>query len=136
MFAFGVYIPCNYIGMSHFDSIYTAYVAAVLILFGCYVTQVVSVSELTVFAIVQSAVLWTIIRLLYMFVFSWDTTHLFAAIFLVAVFIGVVAYFMPPFIRDIFSAVLANMVAVVPKQKTKSTGIDIESILKEGLPDE
>jgi hypothetical protein len=49
--------------MSHFDSIYTAYVAAVFILFGCYVTQVVSVSELTVFAIIQSAVLWTIIRL-------------------------------------------------------------------------
>ena len=94
------------------------------------------VSDLTVFAITETAVLWTIIRLLYMFVFSWDTTHLFAAIFLVAVFIGVVAYFMPPFIRDIFSAVLANMVAVVPKQKTKSTGIDIESILKEGLPDE
>lgn len=136
VFALGVYIPCKNIGMSHFDSIYTAYVVAVFVLLACWITKAVEVSDLTVFAITETAVLWTIIRLLYMFVFSWDTTHLFAAIFLVAVFIGVVAYFMPPFIRDIFSGVLANMVAVVPKQKTKSTGIDIESILKEGLPDE
>jgi hypothetical protein len=62
---------------------------------------------------------------------------LFAAIFLVAVFVGIVGYFMPPFIRDIFGAVLTNMmVAVSTNKKTKNTGIDIESILKEGLPDE
>ena len=132
MFAFGVYIPCNYIGMSHFDSIYTAYVAAVFILFGCYVTQVVSVSELTVFAIIQSAVLWTIVRLLYLFMFSWDSTHLFAAIFLLATFGGVIFYFMPPFIRDILGNFLANKI----QNSGSKSGIDIESILKEGLPEE
>jgi len=120
--------------MSHFDSIYTAYVVAVFALLACWITKAVDVSDLTVFAITETAVLWTIIRLLYMFVFSWDTTMLFAAIFLVAVFVGVVAYFMPPFIRDIFGAVLANMMAR-PKE-LKASGIDIESILKEGLPDE
>ena len=118
--------------MSHFDSIYTAYVAAVFILFGCYVTQVVSVSELTVFAIVQSAVLWTIIRLLYLFMFSWDSTHLFAASFLVAVFGGVIFYFMPPFIRDILGNFLADKI----QNSGSKSGLDIESILKEGLPEE
>ena len=118
--------------MSQFDSIYTAYVAAVFILFGCYVTQVVSVSELTVFAIVQSAVLWTIIRLLYLFMFSWDTTHLFAAIFLLATFGGVIFYFMPPFIRDI----LVNFLADKIQNSGPKLGFDIESILKEGLPEE
>ena len=118
--------------MSHFDSIYTAYVAAVFILFGCYVTQVVSVSELTVFAIVQSAVLWTIIRLLYLFMFSWDSTHLFAAIFLVAVFGGVIFYFMPPFIRDILGNFLADKI----QNGGSKSGLDIESILKEGVPEE
>jgi hypothetical protein len=59
---------------------------------------------------------------------------LFAAVFLVAVFVGIVAYFMPPFIRDIFGAVLANMMA--RSAEKKASGIDIESILKEGLPDE
>jgi hypothetical protein len=122
--------------MSHFDSIYTAYVVAVFALLACWITKAIDVSDLTVFAITETAVLWTIIRLLYMFLFSWDTTMLFAAIFLVAVFVGIVGYFMPPFIRDIFGAVLTNMMAAVPKQKTKSTGIDIETILKEGLPDE
>ena len=119
--------------MSHFDSIYTAYVVAVFALLACWITKAVDVSDLTVFAITETAVLWTIIRLLYMFVFSWDTTMLFAAIFLVAVFVGVVAYFMPPFIRDIFGAVLVNMMA---RPTQKASGIDIESILKEGLPDE
>ena len=118
--------------MSHFDSIYTAYVAAVFILFSCYVTQVVSVSELTVFAIVQSAVLWTIIRLLYLFMFSWDSTHLFAAIFLLATFGGVIFYFMPPFIRDILGNFLANKI----QNSGSKSGIDIESILKEGVPEE
>ena len=118
--------------MSQFDSIYTAYVAAVFILFGCYVTQVVSVSELTVFAIVQSAVLWTIIRLLYLFMFSWDSTHLFAAIFLLATFGGVIFYFMPPFIRDILGNFLANKI----QNSGPKFGLDIESILKEGLPEE
>jgi hypothetical protein len=118
--------------MSHFDSIYTAYVAAVFILFGCYVTQVVNVSELTVFAIVQSAVLWTIVRLLYLFMFSWDSTHLFAAIFLVAVFGGVIFYFMPPFIRDILGNFLADR---IQNSGVKPT-LDIESILKEGVPEE
>jgi hypothetical protein len=118
--------------MSHFDSIYTAYVVAVFILFACYVTQVVNVSELTVFAIVQSAVLWTIIRLLYLFMFSWDSTHLFAAIFLVAVFGGVIFYFMPPFIRDILGNFLANKI----QNSGPKLGLDIESILKEGLPEE
>ena len=123
--------------MSHFDSIYTAYVIAVFALLACWITKAVDVSDLTVFAITETAVLWTIIRLLYMFVFSWDTTMLFAAIFLVAVFVGIVGYFMPPFIRDIFGAVLANMMATVPtNKKTKSAGIDIERILKAGLPEE
>jgi hypothetical protein len=134
VFALFVYIPCDYIGMSQFDSIYTAYVAAVFILFGCYATQVVEVSELTVFAIIQSAVLWTIIRLLYLFMFSWDTTHLFAAIFLVATFGGVIFYFMPPFIRDILGNFLVDKMRKGSGAGTK--GIDIESILKEGLPEE
>ena len=136
MFALGVYIPCKNIGMSHFDSIYTAYVVAVFALLACWITKAIDVSDLTVFAITETAVLWTIIRLLYMFLFSWDTTMLFAAIFLVAVFVGIVGYFMPPFIRDIFGAVLTNMMAVPSQKKTKNTGIDIESILKEGLPEE
>lgn len=122
--------------MSHFDSIYTAYVVAVFALLACWITKAIDVSDLTVFAITETAVLWTIIRLLYMFLFSWDTTMLFAAIFLVAVFVGIVGYFMPPFIRDIFGAVLTNMMAVPSQKKTKNTGIDIESILKEGLPEE
>lgn len=136
MFALGVYIPCKNIGMSHFDSIYTAYVVAVFALLACWITKAIDVSDLTVFAITETAVLWTIIRLLYMFLFSWDTTMLFAAIFLVAVFVGIVGYFMPPFIRDIFGAVLTNMMAVPSQRKTKNAGIDIESILKEGLPEE
>jgi hypothetical protein len=118
--------------MSHFDSIYTAYASALFILFGFYVTQVVNVSELTVFAIVQSAVLWTIVRLLYLFMFSWDSTHLFAAIFLVAVFGGVIFYFMPPFIRDILGNFLADRI----QNSGSKSGIDIESILKEGVPEE
>ena len=122
--------------MSHFDSIYTAYVVAVFALLACWITKAIDVSDLTVFAITETAVLWTIIRLLYMFLFSWDTTMLFAAIFLVAVFVGIVGYFMPPFIRDIFGAVLTNMMAVPSQKKTKNAGIDIESILKEGLPEE
>lgn len=122
--------------MSHFDSIYTAYVVAVFALLACWITKAIDVSDLTVFAITETAVLWTIIRLLYMFLFSWDTTMLFAAIFLVAVFVGIVGYFMPPFIRDIFGAVLTNMMAVPSQKKTKNTSIDIESILKEGLPEE
>lgn len=122
--------------MSHFDSIYTAYVVAVFALLACWITKAIDVSDLTVFAITETAVLWTIIRLLYMFLFSWDTTMLFAAIFLVAVFVGIVGYFMPPFIRDIFGAVLTNMMAVPSQRKTKNAGIDIESILKEGLPEE
>ena len=122
--------------MSHFDSIYTAYVVAVFALLACWITKAIDVSDLTVFAITETAVLWTIIRLLYMFLFSWDTTMLFAAIFLVAVFVGIVGYFMPPFIRDIFGAVLTNMIAVPSQKKTKNAGIDIESILKEGLPEE
>ena len=136
MFALGVYIPCKNIGMSHFGSIYTAYVVAVFVLLACWITKAIDVSDLTVFAITETAVLWTIIRLLYMFLFSWDTTMLFAAIFLVAVFVGIVGYFMPPFIRDIFGAVLTNMMAVPSQKKTKNTSIDIESILKEGLPEE
>jgi hypothetical protein len=122
--------------MSHFGSIYTAYVVAVFVLLACWITKAIDVSDLTVFAITETAVLWTIIRLLYMFLFSWDTTMLFAAIFLVAVFVGIVGYFMPPFIRDIFGAVLTNMMAVPSQKKTKNTSIDIESILKEGLPEE
>lgn len=123
--------------MSHFGSIYTAYVIAVFALLACWITKAVDVSDLTVFAITETAVLWTIIRLLYIFIFSWDMTMLFAAIFLVAVFVGIVGYFMPPFIRDIFGAVLANMMATVPtNKKTKSAGIDIERILKAGLPEE
>jgi hypothetical protein len=122
--------------MSHFGSIYTAYVVAVFALLACWITKAIDVSDLTVFAITETAVLWTIIRLLYMFLFSWDTTMLFAAIFLVAVFVGIVGYFMPPFIRDIFGAVLTNMMAVPSQKKTKNTSIDIESILKEGLPEE
>lgn len=116
-----------------FNSIYTAYVAAVFVLFGCWLTKAVSLSDLTVFAITESAVLWTIFRLLYLFMVSGDTTQLFAAVFLVAVFGGVVYFFMPPFIRDILSSFVAAALASVPAPKKKA-GINIEEILKEGLP--
>ena len=64
--------------------------------------------------------------------FSWDSTHLFAAIFLVAVFGGVIFYFMPPFIRDILGNFLADKI----QNSGSKSGLDIESILKEGLPEE
>jgi hypothetical protein len=64
---------------------------------------------------------------------SGDTTQLFAAVFLVAVFGGVVYFFMPPFIRDILSSFVAAALASVPAPKKKA-GINIEEILKEGLP--
>ena len=121
--------------MTEFNSIYTAYVVAVFALFACWITKTVSLSDLTVFAIVETAVLWTIFRLLYSFMVSWDTTNLFAAVFLVAVFGGVVYFFMPPFIRDILSSFITQALASVPSvPSAKKKGIDIEEIIKEGLP--
>jgi len=116
-----------------FNSIYTAYVVAVFALFVCWITKAVSLSDLTVFAITETAVLWTIVRLLYTFMVSWDTTNLFAAVFLVAVFGGVVYFFMPPFIRDILSSFITQALASVPSLPKKKD-INIEEMLREGLP--
>lgn len=116
------------------DAIYTAYVVAVFAVTVCWITKAVSLSDLTVFAIIESAILWTIIRLLYTFMWSWDTTNLFAAIFLVGVFGGVVYFFMPPFIRDILSSFVTQALAAIPSAQVSKKGINIEEILKEGLP--
>jgi len=121
--------------MTEFNSIYTAYIVAVFALFACWMTKTVSLSDLTVFAITETAVLWTLIRLLYAFMVSGDTTNLFAAIFLVAVFGGVVYFFMPPFIRDILSSFLTQAMSSISTPSTKKE-IDIEELIKEGFPDD
>jgi len=119
------------IGMSHFDSIYAAYIAAVIIVFGCYFTSIITLSDFTVFAIVESAVLWTIFRLLFMFLFSWDVTHLVAAVLLVGLFGGIVYHLTPPFIRDIIGSFMKMPVLPTPKKVTLG-----ESVLKQGLPED
>jgi hypothetical protein len=117
--------------MSHFDSIYAAYIAAVIIVFVSYFTSVITLSDFTVFVIVESAVLWTIFRLLFMFLFSWDVTHLVAAILLVGLFGGIVYHLTPPFIRDIIGSFLKIPVLPSPKKVTLA-----ETILKTGLPED
>jgi hypothetical protein len=119
--------------MSEFNSIYTAYMIGTLVLLGFWVFKTFELSDFTVFAITESAVLWTIFRLLWLFAFTWDTTHLFAALLLVLVFGGVVFYFMPPFIRDILSGILANSLQALSAPKKNE---DIEEMLKEGVPEE
>jgi hypothetical protein len=116
------------------DSMYTAYMIGTLVLLGCWIFKTFELSDFTVFAITESAVLWTIFRLLGLFLFSWDTTHLFSALLLVLVFGGIVFYFMPPFIRDILTGIAANSLEVLRSPKKEE--MDIESILKEGVPDE
>ena len=64
---------------------------------------------------------------------SGETTQLYSAVFLVAVFGGVVYFFMPPFIRDILSSFVAAAFASPTKKKS---GLNIEEILKAGLPSE
>jgi hypothetical protein len=49
------------------------------------------------------------------------------------VFGGVVFYFMPPFIRDILSGILANSLQALSAPKKNE---DIEEMLKEGVPEE
>ena len=117
--------------MSHFDSIYAAYIVAVIIVFGCYFTSIITLSDFTVFAIVESAVLWTIFRLLFMLLFSWDVTHLVAAILLVGLFGGIVYHLTPPFIRDIIGSFMK--IPVLPSTPSRPKN---ESILKQGLPED
>jgi hypothetical protein len=116
------------------DSIYTAYMIGTLVLLGCWVFKTYELSDFTVFAITESAVLWTIFRLLWLFAITWDTTHLFSALLLVLAFGGIVYYFMPPFIRDILGGIVANSLQTL--RAPKKDVVDIESFLKEGVPEE
>jgi len=123
-------------GMSQYDSIYGAYIFAVIIVFACYFMSVITLSDFMVFTIVESAVLWTIFRLLYMFLFSWDITHLVAALLLVGLFGGIVYHLTPPFIREIIGSFLKIPIlppsgsAKIPEKNL------VEQLLKQGLPDD
>jgi uncharacterized protein YjeT (DUF2065 family) len=55
---------------------------------------------------------------------------------LVIVFGGIVFYFMPPFIRDILSGIMMNSLEALRVSRKNEVKIDLEDVLKEGVPEE
>lgn len=122
--------------MSSVSSIYTAFVAASILILGASFTGYLAISYLTKTTILLIVILWTIFRLFYLFMISYDPTMLFSALLMIYLIGNSIYEMMPPIVRDLLEN---KIVTPLPPQQTKvkekpsKVKFD-EKLLKNGIP--
>jgi hypothetical protein len=127
--------------MSSVSSIYTAFVAASILILGASSTGYLAISYLTKTTILLIVIFWTIFRLFYLFMISYDPTMLFSALLMIYLIGNSIYEMMPPIVRDLLENKMTVPLSPFPvvkekeKEKEKPSKVKFdEKLLKNGIP--